>query len=647
MMLFRRAVRWILSSLLLALAARSVRAADADGTQPSAASILKKMSVEDLLAQNVESVSRKPETLSEAASSVFLIPGQAATTIGATSLPEVLRLATNLFVAESSSSTWAVNARGFVRSNSYSNKLLVMIDGRTVYSPLFSNVFWDSTSVFLPDLDRIEVISGPAGSTWGANAVNGVINIATKSARDTLGGLLSVNAGNEAQSFGARYGVPVGPDGALRVYAQATKFEPTLDTNGHNDDLDPWKSVQGGFRSDWGAAATGEFTVQGDVFSGRYQNGAAPESAADSGNLLARWSRDLSPDSHLWLRAYEDYSKRDTQGAINEISRTSDFEFQHRLGFADTQELLWGANYRFMSDSIDHTLGFAILPPKLDFALGSVFAQHQIEFASDALRLTTGLRLEHNHFSGWEYEPSVRLAWQRSRQTAWLAFSRATRIPSRLDTGFYFPETPPYIAAGGPDFQSEVLLAYEAGWRVHPTKTLSVTTTFYYSDYSNLRTTQLSTPIIIANGAEGDSYGMEVFVDWDVRPWWRMRVGGFSIDQNTHLKPGRTDSERGIPEASFPDYEFQFRNSFNLGNAVTFWTSLRHVDAVPGYDIGVYTVVPAYTELDASLTWRVNAQIEFTLSGRNLLHASHPEIGSTAIRREIPRTVQGSVRWGF
>ncbi len=614
------------------------------------AGTLKKMSVEELLAQTVTSVSRRPESWAEAPSNVFLIRGgQSASTIGANSLPELLRLATNLFVAQSSSSGWAINARGFVRSNAYSNKLLVLIDGRTVYSPLFSNVFWDSTNVFLPDLESVEAISGPAGAMWGANAVNGVINVQTKSAHATLGSLITASGGSEARMFGARYGTTVGKTGALRVYVQGSDYDASRNAQGQEDESDPWKSFQGGFRSDWGTAAKGEFTVQGDAFSGRFKNGVLPDTRNDNANLLTRWSRDLSPDSHLWVRLYHDYSKRDTISAITETSRATDLEFQHRISFLGNQEFVWGADYRLMSDSVAHTVFFAILPPELDFTLSSVFAQYETPLGRNSpLRLNAGFRLEHNHFSGWESQPSLRLAWQFKRDTTWLSASRATRIPSRLDTGFFLPQTPPYLAAGGPDFKAEIVDSYEAGWRSRPTRDLSFTTTIYYHSYDRLRTVEIArSPAVVANGAEGHSYGVEAFVDWDVRSWWRVRLGGFTNTQRTHVKAGQTDSERGLGESSFPDYQIQFRNTFRFGPKVTLWSGLRYTAEVPGFENGAYSHIPAYMEFDTNLMWRVRGDLELALGGRNLLHASHPEIGANATRREIPRTAQASLRWTF
>jgi iron complex outermembrane receptor protein len=610
---------------------------------------LKRMSVEELLQQEVVSASRRPEALSQAASNIFLIRSQTAPSTGATVLPELLRLATNLFVAQKSSSEWGVNARGFMRTGSASNKLLVMIDGRTVYSPLFSNVFWESTSTFLPDLERIEVISGPAGSTWGSNAVNGVISIQSKSARETLGGLVTTSLGTEASSFGVRYGAELGQTGAARVYVQGAQHDSTLPATGTEDDYDSWTSLQYGLRADWGTAATGEFTLQGDAFNGRYRHN--PQISIDTFNVLGRWARDLSPDSHLWIRAYHDYAHTEYENSNREVSHTTDLEFQHRLKLTPNQELLWGANYRQQEDSISNTVGFTIQPADLDFELGSIFGQHELRFAQDALKLTTGLRFEHNYYSGWEYLPNLRLAWSRPGQLAWVAASRSARIPSRLDVDFFAPETPPYfLIMGGPEFKAEIVHAYEAGWRVLPTKSLSLTTTVYYHDYDDLRSTEPSGPAIlpvtIENLVNGSSQGVEFFADWDVKTWWRLRVGGFVMQQETWLKPGGADLEQGNGEASFPDYQAHVCNTFRLGKSVTWWTSLRHVAEVPAYD-GGNGVVPAYTELDMCLTWKARPGLELSITGRNLLDASHPEIGGQTTRREIERSFAAALRWDF
>lgn len=607
---------------------------------------LKRLSVEELLQQEVVSVSRKAERLGVVAGNVFYLAGDANRGMGATSLPELLRLAPSLFVAQGSSSHWGINARGFMRANGHSNKLLVLVDGRTAYSPLFSNVFWDSTDVFLPDLASIEVISGPGGSNWGSNAVNGVINVRSKSARDTVGGLLQVTAGTNGVQAAVRQGFALGGTGAARVYAKRTVRDSSRSAAGADDDRDGWHATQAGFRADWGTAAGGEFTVQGDWLAGTYDFRPSPAVRNENGHLIARWARELSADSRLWVRAYYDHVMRDNSGVLTETTRTADLEFQHAMNLPRGQHLLWGANYRHLSDRADDTVGFAILPAHLGMNLGAVFAQHDIAWADDSLRLTTGLRFERNDFTGWEHQPTVRLAWQRPAHTVWLGTARATRTPSRLDKGFFLPAAPPHLIAGGPDFVSEVLHSYEFGWRGRLARGAALTATVYYHDYDDLRTVEPTTPIVEANGARGKSYGLELFFDYDVTPVWRMRAGGFVMNQKTWLKPGSADLEGGLGEAGFPGHQVYFRNNFRLGAKADLWLSLRRIGEVPATAGGGGTV-PAYTDLNARLGWRVRPQLEVALIGRNLLDRSHPEIGGAGTRREIPRSVAVSARWEY
>jgi iron complex outermembrane receptor protein len=610
---------------------------------------LKRMSVEELLNREVMSVSRKPERWRKAASNIFLIRGQGAMNAGATTLPQVLRLAPTLFVAQSSSSHWAVNTRGFVRTNGYSNKLLVQIDGRTVYSPLFANVFWDSQDVFVPDIDRVEVISGPSGSTWGANAVNGVINILSKTAHETQGGIFYVEAGSETKRhMGVRYGGRFGSTGAFRVYAKDAAYDATLDSSGVDDDRDPWHFSQTGFRADWGTSQQSEWTLQGDAFRGLYRNGASPEIRNEGANALLRLTRHVTPDSTITARIYHDYTVRDAPGAISEHSRATDLEVHHRFILGERQEVLWGGNYRMMRDRITDTVGFAILPSHLSFEQGAIFVQHQLGIDEDSIRLISGYRADYNHFSGWEHQPSFRVAWDVGReQTLWTAASRTTRIPSRLDTGFYAPEQSPYFIGGGPDFVSEVLHAYELGWRAKVAKNASLTTTLFFHDYNDLRSVEPTTPIVVANGVEGRSFGGELFADWDVTPWWRLRFGYVRTEQQTRLTMGSADLERGLGESSYPAHKVQLRNSFQLTRSVSLWTSFRNVGAVPAFEKGVTGRVPSYTELDLRLAWILKGNVELAVVGRNLLDRSHPEIGADATRREIERNVQATLKWAF
>lgn len=607
------------------------------------------MSVEELLSQPVISVSRRPERLGQAASHVFVIDGERSRVTGSSRLPDLLRLAPQLFVAQSSSTQWAVNARGFVRANATSNKLLVLVDGRTVYSPLFSNVFWDAQDLFLPDLDRIEVISGPAGANWGSNAVNGVINILTRSAHSTLGPVVTAGVGTDERHFGARFGTRFGESGAVRVYAQGREFANTLDGEGRDDDFDEAWIAQTGFRADWGRVGLGEFTVQGDLYRTRTERGGAVPDMGEGGNLLVRWNGELTPGSVLSLRAYHDYSLRQITDEYRSHTHTSDFEFQHQIAVASNQILLWGGNYRWIRDAVTETKDFVILPPRLDFDLIGLFAQHELKSSNEAWHVTTGLRLENNHFSDWETQPNLRIAWRPvTWTTVWGAASRATRTPGRLEAGFFAPEEPPYFIAGAPELTAETLVAYEAGIRHQFRPALSVTAVAYHHDYDRLRSVEVAgMPIVQANGVAGRARGLEAFLDWDVTSWWRLRAGGLYHDVHTWVEAGHTDGDFARGERSFPEFQFSFRNTLYLSRGVTLWLALRHVDEVPVYDGSDAGVVPAYTELDAAVSWRVGPDLELTLRGRNLLDRAHPEIGFEDSRREIERSVQLLAKWHF
>lgn len=623
-----------------------VNASAADRYAVVPVSELKVMTVEELLDQEVVSVSRRNEPLGRAASSVFVIRGESANRVAATHLPELLRLAPQLFVGRASSTDWGVSARGFMRANSTVNKFLVLVDGRTVYSPFFSNVFWDVQDVFLPDLDRIEVIAGPAGVTWGSNAVNGVINVLTRRAHETLGTAIVAGAGTEEIAhFGVRHGTRFGRDGAVRVWAKRRQTASTLGPGGVDDEFDESVFSQAGFRADWGE----QWTVQGDVYRLRSDAGAAPPERAEGGNLLTRWTRDLDADSNLMVRLYYDYAMRDIQQGYVARTRTTDLEFQHRLRIGDNQQVLWGGHYRLMNDHVSQTTEeFAILPAELDFDLAGIFGQHDVQFADGTFQLTSGLRVENNEFSGWEAQPNLRFAWRPARwSTFWVAASRTTRTPSRIETGFYAPRDPPHFVQGGPDFRSEELIAGEIGARWQTRHGISITTTAFQHEYDDLRSIALGPPIVQANGVAGRSRGIEAFVDWDATTWWRIRAGGFAVDQDTWVKSGMIDLEGGLGESSFPRFQVQLRNTWWITDALTLWVALRHVDDVPALGDGGLSRVPAYTEMDASLTWTVHPNLELSIMGRNLLDASHPELGTTSNWREIERSVQAVLRCRF
>ncbi|HEX2100378.1 MAG TPA: TonB-dependent receptor, partial [Candidatus Synoicihabitans sp.] len=521
------------------------------------------------------------------------------------------------------------------------------------YTPFFSNVYWDSQDVFLPDLDRVEVISGPAGATWGSNAVNGVINILSKSAHRTQGTVVYGGLGTEHElSTGARVGGRFGLSGAYRVYAKVDRFDATLDARGRDDGHDGWTFAQTGFRTDWGSEHTAAFTVQGDAYRGRYDAGAA-ESRADGANLQGRWERALANDGSVWIRVFHDYTRRDVEELHVQRTHVSDFELQHQFHLPGDQLVSWGGNYRWIHDTTEKNVNFAILPARLTFELAGMFAQHQMPLFRDRARITTGLRLEHNAFSGWEHQPHVRFAWQASPdQTWWASVARSTRTPSRLESDFHAgllpPHTePPYVIVGNPDFRSEVLVAYELGWRAALSRELSLTATLYQHDYDQLRSVAKTFPITQANDGAGRSRGLELFLDWDVNSWWRLRTGGFVADQETWLRPGGTDYDEATGESSFPESQMLLRSTFWIGKRTVFWFGVRRVSAVPAYGEDGWIGVPAYTELDARVAFTLRPGLEVALTGRNLLDASHPEIGYGESRREIERNVRASIRWDF
>jgi iron complex outermembrane receptor protein len=392
--------------------------------------------VEELMDVEVTSVSRRPEKLTEAASAIQVITGEDIRRSGANSIPEALRLAPNLQVAQVNSSQWAVSSRGF--NNVLSNKLLVMIDGRTVYTPLYAGVFWDVQDALLEDIDRIEVVSGPGGTLWGANAVNGVINIITKSAKDTQGFFMEAGAGTESNGFGSmRYGGQLSPGLYYRVYGKGFNRDELVVADG-SDAGDGWDMGQGGFRLDWEPNQDDVLTLQSDF----YDSKPNPEAASDpvvamGGNILGRWTHKISDDSDFQVQFYYDRTRRDFNDEFTENLDTYDFDAQHRFQIGDRQEIIWGLGYRRMDDSVANLELLGFDPGNKTLSLYSAFIQDEITLIEDRLRLTLGSKFEHNEYTGFEVQPSGRLAWTPSTEhTVWAAVSRAVRTPSRIDRDF-------------------------------------------------------------------------------------------------------------------------------------------------------------------------------------------------------------------
>jgi iron complex outermembrane recepter protein len=600
---------------------------------------LKRLSLEALVNQDVTVVTRRPERLSQSPSAVQVITGEDIHRSGATSLPEALRLASNLEVAQVNSHDWAISARGF--NNTLADKLLVMIDGRIVYTPLDAGVFWDTQNVLLDDINRIEVVSGPGGTLWGANAVNGVINIITKSAKDTQGLLVEGGGGSFLQDFGAvQYGGGNGTNLFYRAYAQRFDRDGTVFPDGKTG-LDSWDMSQGGFRLDWYPAEENTLTLQGDAYSGS-EGGAGGNTFLDGQNLLGRWSRTISDTSDFTLQTYFDRTWRQIPDLFAEDLKTYDVDFQFRFGLGERQIVTWGAGYRLMADQVQNSAALAFIPPDRNMQLFSGFLQDEITLLPDRLQLTLGTKLEHNDFSGFEVQPSARLAWTPAeKQTVWAAVSRAVRSPSRVDSDLEAPGAPPFQISRNPNFAAETVIAYEAGYRVRPMDRLSLSLASFYNDYNNLRSIDQITPtnFFVGNGFHGQTWGMELSGTFQPVDWWRLR-GGYTY-LNKILWTHNPAVNRSVREGDDPENQVMLQSMMNLPAHFQFDVVGRYVDTLGNPH------VPSYVTFDARLAWTWKERMEISIVGQNLWDDQHPEFGAAAVQQDIPRSVFGKIAWRF
>ncbi len=642
------------------------------------------LSIEELMNIEVTSVSKRAQPLSDTASAIFVITQEDIRRSGVTSIPEALRMAPGLEVARIDANKWAITARGF--NGRFANKLLVLIDGRTVYTPLFSGVFWDEQDTFLENIERIEVIRGPGASLWGANAVNGVINIITKKAGETTGGLFSAGGGTEERYFGGvRYGWDLGNNAYLRVYGKHFNRSGFVDAQGQ-DAADGWYQSRAGFKLDWEKSERDSFTVQGETYKGKsgftlfvpiseppYSTSFSEKADLSGGHLLARWRHVHSDTSDMTLQAYYDRSKG-TDSTLEERQDTIDVDFQHHLLVHERHEIIWGLGYRYYRD---HTQGgsfVSIEPPDKGLHLFSAFIQDEITLVKDRLMLTVGSKFEHNDFTGFEVQPTARILWSpHEKQRVWAAVSRAVRTPSRSDEGAVAQSLalPPNSGLnpapfpvfvefrGSNDFESETLIAYEAGYRVQPGNGLSVDLAVFYNKYDKLRTTdnpvasvRLSPPpprvnvsVTADNKAKGETYGAEFAVDWQVFPWWRLKASYTYLQMQIHRIEGSSDVGAEAAEGDDPHNQFSLRSLMDLGRNVEFDAWFRYVDNLPSLGIR------SYVTCDARIAWRSLKNVEIALVGQNLLDNHHPEQGLDTLlsnqSTEVPRGVYGKITWKF
>ena len=616
------------------------------------------LSLEELMNETVTSVSKREQKRSDAAAAVTVLSNDDIRRSGATNLPDALRLVPGMDVASVNSSQTSVSVRGF--NTLYANKLLVLVDGRAVYSPLFAGVYWDLQQPMLEDVDRIEVIRGPGATIWGANAVNGVINVVGRDARDTQGGLLYGGGGDVQQTLGgARYGGRIGEHTYYRVYASEQSRDDYRLADGRSAQ-DDWASRQGGFRLDHHPTANTHATWQSEITSADL---ADRSSDAYNAHTLGRWTRDWSDRSSLEVQAYYDRTHRDEPAAVRSTVDTVDLSLQHRIGVRERHDLIWGLGYRFIDGEVSRTNPLILIEDgRFRQELFSGFIQDEIELLPDRLTFTAGTKFEHNDYTGVEIQPGVSLVFKPAeKQTLWASVSRAVRTPSVLEGapvfsplygepvagpggGVYLP-----TLVGNPDVGSERLWAYELGWRIQPRPRVSVDLALFYNDYEDVITTGLEprfipgTPtgtaeLLWFNGLSGHTYGGETSVTVSPSDNWRL-VASYSLlisrIEDTQSAPAT------IENGSSPEHQVSLRSAYDFNRRLSLDGQLRYVDSILG--------VPSYLTADLRLSYRPNDQLEFALVGQNLLDHHHPEQADVpfATVAEVPRGFYGKITWRF
>ena len=615
------------------------------------------LSMEELMNETVTSVSKKEQLLFDAAAAISVVTNDDIRRSGATSITEALRLVPGMDVASVNASQTAVSARGF--NSLYANKLLVLVDGRTIYSPMFAGVFWDQQQVMLDDVDRIEVIRGPGATIWGANAVNGVINVVTRDARETQGGLLYGGGGDVPQTLaGARYGGQIGEHTYYRVYgSEQSRNDYRLSNGGAAHDSG--SSQQGGFRLDHYPTADTHATWQSEVTTTDFADRA---SDAYNVNTLGRWTRDGADRSSMEVQAYYDRTHRNDSTGVNSTVDTVDFTLQHRLGIGERNDVIWGLGYRFVDGKVAQTNPFILIrDPTFSQQLFSAFAQDEIKLVPDKLTLTMGSKLEHNDYTGFEIQPSIHLVFKPAdKQTLWAAVSRAVRTPDIIEATSTFAPLygAPFIGPGGgiyvptvvgnPDVSAERLWACELGWRIQPTSRVSVDLALFYNDYQNIITVG-SIPTFVsgvpvgtaefpwANDLSGQTYGGEGSVTVAPTDTWRLTAAySLLVARIEGTQPFAENNERSAPK-----HQISLRSAYDFNKRLSLDGQLRYVDSILG--------VPAYLTADIRLSYRPNDQLEFSLVGQNLLAPRHPEQANAAFisAAEVPRSFYGKITWHF
>ncbi|MBC7928399.1 MAG: TonB-dependent receptor [Bryobacteraceae bacterium] len=628
--------------------------------------------LEELAGLSVTSVARKQQRLAHSPAAIFVITRQDIRRSGAVTLPEALRLAPGLQVARINANDWAISARGF--NGRWANKLLVMIDGRTVYSPVFSGVDWDSTDVPLQEVERIEVIRGPGATLWGANAVNGVINIITRSAQDAQGGSVTFTGGDLDRVGYAQYGGRLGPRAHFRAYTQGIGRASTSDGSIGNG----WQRFRSGFRSDWNLRRD-SLSVQAEVFGGAMHAPFNPNATLRDPRprivdydgqpkksfVLGRWRREFSDTSNMVVQSYYTDSHRSDVLSREDLS-TFEVDFQHRVRLNSRHDLLWGGQVRSTSDRFSALRNISFNPDSRRDTLAGAFVQDEFSLIPNTLHLVAGIKAESNSYVRTpQAQPSVQLLWMLSaRQTIWGSVARALRNPARSDTGLRI-ELPLVVNRFGPplsmillgnrDFKPEKLLANEIGYRLEGSRTWLDVTAFY-NKYSDLRSAEagavsfangsLSLPLQFANGTRGESYGAEVSASWDILSPLRLQATYSSLRLFLHSNKGNTDTNVAVPEGESPRHQGRLTAYWKPSRNITMDTSWYLVDRLPAQKVA------GYTSIVSRLAWQFRRSAEASVTVDNLLGARRQQFAPTVdwsgfAPEWTGRTVRGSLTWSF
>lgn len=634
---------------------------------------LKNLSLEDFsnLDVVVTSLSRKPQKLIDAAAAVYVISNEDIQRSGATNIPEALRLAPGVEVAQINASTWSISSRGF--PGRFAKKLLVLMDGRTIYTPLFSGVYWDMQDTLLEDIDRIEVIRGPATAVWGGNAMNGVINIITKSAQHTQGGLLTTTLGTEVEGqAGMRYGGKLGEDFFYRVYGKYKENDNSVDASDINDSFDENNLGQMGYRVDWKLSEVNTFKFHGDIYNGKVEQrqpvavltpavgvmNVDKENEVSGFNVLGQWTHQTSEASNWSLQAYYDRAKRQNTATVDIKVDTLDVDFKHLFTLAEQHHIVWGAGYRQVLDDLSGKLGISFSPDRRRIHRYNAFFQDEFVLYPDKFSLIIGSQFEHNDFTSFEMQPSIRAKLNIDEHSlAWASVSKGLSIPDRTTEDARVdvravPGAPPRLVAfvGQEHMKPEEVVAYEVGYRTFFGKGNLFDISLFYNEYSHLRTNELGTPFVEATPApfhvvqpivggfdkKAESYGFELVAEWVVNSDLTLKghYSYFELDSTPASSTTATTPERD--EGLSPQHQASLRTLYRASDTVTFDTWLRYVDALPSSDIN------NYVDFDIKLTWQPSQQIELSLVGQNLLEGARLEYQDDIISN-IPTQVERGV----